>query len=117
MTVNPFNPFVPYLRPYRRAVFAGVTLLLGAQLISAALPMALKQAIDTAHLELNPDPQAVVIYHTGSVVGDIALYAAAMAALGIIQWTMAFGMRWYLSGTSRYVARDLRATYVQHLLA
>ena len=117
MTVNPFKPFVPYLRPYRRAVFAGLILLLGAQLISAALPMALKQAIDTAHLELNPDPQTAVTYHTGSALGDIALYAAAMAALGIIQWTMAFGMRWYLSGTSRYVERDLRATYVQHLLA
>ncbi len=117
MTVNPFKPFAPFLRPYRRAVFAGVTLLLGAQLINAALPMALKQAIDTAHQELNPDSNPVVTHHTGSAFGDIALYAAAMAALGIIQWTMAFGMRWYLSGTSRYVERDLRATYVQHLLA
>ena len=117
MTVNPFKPFAPYLRPYRRAVFTGITLLLGAQLISAALPMALKQAIDTAHLELNAHSNPVVIFHTGSAVGDIALYAAVMAALAIIQWTMAFGMRWYLSGTSRYVERDLRATYVQHLLA
>ncbi len=117
MTVNPFKPFAPYLRPYRRALFTGLILLLGAQLISAALPMALKEAIDTAALELNADSNPVVSYHTGSVIGDIALYAVAMAVLGIIQWTMAFGMRWYLSGTSRYIERDLRAAYSRHLLA
>lgn len=117
MTVNPFRPFAPYLRPYRRAVFTGLILLLGAQLISAALPMALKEAIDTAALEHNADSSPVVAYHTGSVVGDIALYAVAIAALGIVHWTMAFGMRWYLGGTSRYVERDLRAAYAHHLLA
>ena len=116
MVVNPFRPFAPYLRPYRWAVFIGLFLLLGSQLISSALPMALKWAIDTAS-SATEGPNPVVSYYTGTVSGDVALYAAAMAALALVQWVMAIGMRWYLSSTSRYVERDLRAAYFRHLLA
>lgn len=117
MTVNPFKPFAPYLRPYRRAVVAGISLLLGAQLIHATLPMVLKLAIDSAHTAHIDGPQPAADYHTGSVHGDIAFYAGVLAMLAVIQWALSFGLRWYLSGTSRYVERDLRNLYVRHLMA
>jgi len=116
VTVNPFKPFAPYLRPYRWAVIAGILLLLGAQLISVSLPMALKLGIDAAHAAHIGDARPATDYQTGSVHGDLALYATLMSVLGVIQWAMSFGMRWYLSGTSRYVERDLRAIYVRHLM-
>ncbi|MDP6039081.1 MAG: ABC transporter transmembrane domain-containing protein, partial [Candidatus Latescibacteria bacterium] len=44
------------------------------------------------------------------------MYAALMAGLGIAQWGMSFGMRWYIASVSRYIERDVRTAYVRHLV-
>jgi len=110
MNLNPYRPFARYLRPYRRAVAAGLVLLAGVQAITMALPMILKWAIDTARLGLDgTTPLSVVRLH-------VALYAGAIAGLAVLQWGMNSGMRWYFTSVSRFVERDLRQSYVNHLL-
>ena len=114
MCLNPFKPFFPYLRPYRRTVIAGVILLLLIQAITSTLPLALKWAIDTAHAAFENRPTST---YSGDVRGDIALFAGILAGLAFVRWLMSIAMRYYLTAASRYVERDLRATYVRHLLA
>lgn len=53
---------------------------------------------------------------TGSIAGDLAWYAILLTVLGLTSWCSNFGMRWYFSGTSRYVERDLRTIYVRHIV-
>ena len=112
MSLNPFKPFAPYLRPYRWWFAAGIVLLLGVQAISMSIPMILKWAIDTARV-VEGEP---IAYYTGSVEDDIALYAGAIAVLALLSWITSLGMRWFLTGASRLVERDLRRIYVRHLI-
>ena len=113
MKLNPFAPFSSYLRPYRWQIAVGIILLLGVQAATMTVPMVLKWAIDAMGASRTGEPYA---YHTGSIEGDLALYAGGLAVLGIVHWLMEFGMRWYLSGMARGVERDLRRKYVVHLL-
>jgi len=110
MNLNPYRPFARYLRPYRRALVAGLVLLAGVQAIAMSLPMILKWAIDTARAGLDGATPL------GVVRVDLALYAGAIAGLALLQWGMNTGMRWYFTSVSRFVERDLRQTYVDHLL-
>jgi len=113
MRLNPFSPFSAFLRPYRWRFARGLGLLLGVQAISMTIPMVLKWAIDTAKGGLDGKP---VEYYTASVEGDVALYAGLIAGFSLLQWLMSIGMRWYLTGASRLVERDLRQTYVRRLV-
>ena len=56
-------------------------------------------------------------FHTGTIRGDLALYAGGLVVLAALQWLLEFGMRWYLSGMARGVERDVRQMYVTHLLS
>lgn len=118
MALNPLKPFYRYLRPYRRMVVLGLIFLLAVQVIQTAIPMILKFAIDEGkayldarQLELVPPPT-----WTGTPTGDLAAYGALIAVLGIFQWVLNFGMRWNFTALSRYVERDVRAMYVQHMV-
>ena len=115
MRFNPYSPFLPYLKPYRRAIIFGLLLLMVHLIISVAIPLLLKFAIDSIQIELegNPAPGA---FYSGGIVGDLILYAAIIAGLGLFQWLVAVGMRWCLTGSSRRVERDIRQIYVNHLL-
>ena len=53
---------------------------------------------------------------TGTTAGDLTFYAIAVALLSILLWVVSFGMRWYLGATSRYVERDIRDTYIRHIV-
>ena len=113
MGLNPFAPFFPCLRAYRWWIIAGLALLLGVQTIFMTIPMVLKWAIDAADAGLEAEP---ITGLPGRAADDIALYAGAIAALAVLQWVMSFGMRWCLTGVSRFVERDLRRIYVRRLL-
>ena len=80
-----------------------------------ALHLLLKFAIDSIQAELEGRSAPGAFYSDG-LVGDLTLYAAIIAALGLLQWLVAVGMRWYLTGSSRWVERDIRQIYVNHLL-
>ncbi len=114
MNINPFAPFNSYLRPYRGRIAVGVVLLLGGQAATMTVPLVLKWAIDAASAAVAGEP---VDFHTGTIRGDLALYAGGLVALAALQWLLEFGMRWYLSGMARGVERDVRRMYVTHLLS
>lgn len=113
MTWNPFKPFATWVRPYRGKVTLGIVLLLGVEAVILAIPLTLKNAIDTGRAGLAGE---IVKTHTSTVQGDITLYAVAIAIMGIVQWILNVGMRWYLTIVSRYIERDIRAAYTRHLL-
>ncbi len=113
MNLNPFTPFASYLRPYRWQIAVGLLLLLGVQTATMTVPMILKWAIDAADASIAEEP---FDYYTGDVKGDLALYAGGLGVLGLVQWLLSFGMRFYLSSMARSVERDVRRAYVQHLL-
>jgi ATP-binding cassette subfamily B multidrug efflux pump len=118
MAINPLKPFQRYLSPYRRMVVLGLIFLLSVQLIQTAIPLILKFAIDDgkAYLDALKLEQLVPPTWTGTPTGDLAAYGAMIAVLGMIQWVLNFGMRWNFTALSRYVERDVRASYVRHLV-
>ncbi|MCZ6631869.1 MAG: ABC transporter transmembrane domain-containing protein, partial [bacterium] len=118
MTLNPLKPFMPYLRVYPGPVILGLVMLLGVEAVQATIPMILKWAVDTAKAGLDAgglfDATAGTL--TGSTMGDLGMYAALMAGLGLVQWGMSFGTRWYIGRVSRLVERDIRSAYVRRLV-
>ena len=107
--MNPFKPFLPYLQAYRRAIGGGILLLIFVQLITTAIPIFLGWSIDSTQASITNNDISTVQY-------QVTLYACAIAALALLNWGLNFGMRWYLTSTSRKVERDIRQAYVNHLL-
>ena len=118
MSLNPLRPFNSYLRPYKRQVIYGLILLFVSQAIQVSIPLVLMEAIDAGKGFLDAAREGLPVPQTwtGSTAGDLAWYAILLTVLGITSWCANFGLRWYFSGTSRYVERDLRTLYVRHIV-
>ena len=118
MRLNFFKPFAEYVHPHRWKIFWGLMLLVGTQAVQSMIPMLMKWAIDTAKAGLDAGDFTgdTVDTITGSPMGDLQMYGALMAALGLAQWGMSFGMRWYIASVSRFIERDLRKLYVRHIV-
>ncbi|MXX14975.1 MAG: hypothetical protein F4Z86_16265, partial [Gemmatimonadetes bacterium] len=118
MTLNFFKPFAEYVYPHRWKIFWGLMLLLGTQVVQALVPLLMKWAIDTAKAGLDAGDLTgdVVDTITGSPMGDLQMYGALMVVLGIAQWGMSFGMRWFIASASRFIERDIRTIYVRHIV-
>jgi ATP-binding cassette subfamily B protein len=123
MSLNPFEPFAEYLRPYRRIIVLGLLLLVVVQAISSLIPLMLKWAIDAAEAARLGDVAQMTM---GSMVEQpplldsaqrtVAVFAIWIAGLAMVQMLLSVAMRWYFARTSRYVERDIRRVYVGHLL-
>ena len=113
VSANPFKTFSPYLAPYKKRVGIGLLWLFCTQAIAISMPMLIKWAIDTIEAGVR---SAEAVFYTGSVTGDIAFFAGAIAGLALVEWLMAIGMRWQFGAMSRLVERDLRQRYTRHLL-
>ena len=116
MRADPFQPFRPWLRPYRGSIALGLLLLLLAQAIITVLPLLLKQAIDVARGAAAEGSLSWPLIFRDSPRDEVGVYAAIIASLAVLGWGINFGMRWYFTSVSRYVERDIRRAYVQHLL-
>ena len=118
MSLNFFKPFAEYVYPHRWKIFWGLMLLLGTQAVQALVPLLMKWAIDTAKAGLDAGDLTgdVVDTITGSPMGDLQMYGALMVGLGIAQWGMSFGMRWFIASASRFIERDIRTIYVRHIV-
>ncbi|MEW6752053.1 MAG: ABC transporter transmembrane domain-containing protein, partial [Candidatus Latescibacterota bacterium] len=114
MDANLYRPFAPYLRPYRGALLRGAALLLLVQACSTVLPLVLKGIIDTVHGAMAGTPG--IRLRTGSVEGEVVLYAGLLVVLAAVQMGATVGMRWCFASASRRVERDLRTLYVDRLL-
>ncbi len=118
MALNPLTPFSRFLKPYRRLVVLGLILLFVAQGIQVTVPLMLKWAIDAGKSFLDASRAGLPLppTWTDSPTQDLATYGLVMAALGVLLWASNFGLRWYFSSLSRYVERDIRTTYVRHIV-
>ena len=92
---------LPYLRPYRTRLAAGLFLVVLSSALTTAIPWLVRRAIDgmTAN-----EP-----------VRNIYLIGAAMVGLAIVAGAMRYGMREIMNGMSRYVEYDLRNALFAHL--
>ena len=99
---------LPYFRPYRRAMFWGLVLVVLANGFGLASPYLLKLPIDALTAGAGADPDA-----TRRTVGGFALLIVAAAILGN---AARYGMREILNGLSRRIEVDLRNDFLDRLL-
>ena len=119
MMVSSLRPLLAFVRPYRRQVSVGLLLLIGVQVINVAIPLVLKWAIDAGKngLDALQLPGAAPGALTDQLKGQMGYYAVVLVALGLAQWLLTAGMRWYLTVAARSVERDIRALYIRKLLS
>ena len=106
--MNQLRTVLPYFRPYRRAMFWGLVLVVLANGFGLASPYLLKLPIDALTADTGADPDA-----TRRTVLDFALLIVAAAILGN---AARYGMREILNGLSRRIEVDLRNDFLRHLL-
>lgn len=94
---------VPYLRPYRRGIVAGLLLVVVANTFAIAAPELLGRAIDA-------------LERPGITARTIAIYAGLVVAAAVVSGAARYGMRELLNGLSRRIETDLRDDFFEHLL-
>jgi ATP-binding cassette subfamily B protein len=94
---------LPYFRPYRRGLVAGLVCVLFANAFQIAGPWFMKLAIDGLG---TPD----------ITMRRISFYAAMIVVVALIGGAFRYGMREFLNGISRKIETDLRNDFFQHLL-
>ena len=106
--MNQLISVLPYFRPYRRAMFRGLVLVVLANGFGLASPYLLKLPIDALTADTGADPDA-----TRRTILNFALLIVAAAILGN---AARYGMREILNGLSRRIEVDLRNDFLRHLL-
>ena len=101
--MNELRTVIPYFRPYRKGVVAGLAFVVIANLFTVAQPYLIKLAIDGLG-----DPDVTT--------GRISTYALLIVAAAVLGGAAKFGMRELLNGLSRRIECDLRNDYFAHLL-
>ena len=101
--MNDLRTVLPYFRPYRAGVIAGLALVIVTNLFTVAGPYLIKLAIDGLG-----DPDVTM--------GRIATYALLMVAAALLGGAAKYGMRELLNGLSRRIECDLRNDFFSHLL-
>ena len=99
---------LPYFRPYRRAMFWGLVLVILANGFALTNPYLLKLPIDALTADTGADPDA-----TRRTVLNFALLIVGVAILGN---AARYGMREIMNGLSRRIEIDLRNDFLRHLL-
>ncbi|MFO7587118.1 MAG: ABC transporter ATP-binding protein [Gemmatimonadota bacterium] len=97
-----FRTLIPYFRPYRKGLAAGLLLVVVSNVFTILGPWLIKQAIDSLSVELSRE--ALVRY--ALLIVGVALAAGAAR----------YGMRELLNGISRRMETDLRNDLFAHLL-
>lgn len=102
--MSQLKTLLPYFRPYRRGLVAGLLLVVLANVFGKATPYILKVAIDGLS-----DP--------ATTMTTLALLAALIVGTTALGGVCRYGMRELLNGISRRIECDLRETYFQRLLS
>ena len=92
---------VPYYRPYRRTVAAGLTLVVLSSAFTLAIPDFLRRGIDEVE--------------RGAPLRDVAVMGAAIVAAAVLGGLARYGMRELLNGLSRWIEYDIRNDLFRHL--
>ena len=101
--MNELRTIIPYFRPYRKGVVAGLALVVVTNLFTVAGPYLIKLAIDGLG-----DPDVTM--------GRISTYALLIVAAALLGGAAKYGMRELLNGLSRRIECDLRNDFFAHLL-
>ncbi len=101
--MHELRSLLPYFRPYRGAVVAGMVCVVFANAFQIAGPWFMKLAIDGLE-----DPEVTM--------GRITFYAVMIVAVALVGGAFRYGMRELLNGVSRRIEADLRNDFFRHLL-
>ncbi|HCQ04459.1 MAG TPA: hypothetical protein DIT99_29000, partial [Candidatus Latescibacteria bacterium] len=93
----------------------GLTLLVGSQLASTAIPIFLQWAVDMAQTGYEAS-QAGNTIAVETALNEVIYYAVYIVLLAILSMLLQMGMRWALNSMARYVEYDMRVAYFDHLL-
>ena len=97
-----FQTLLPYFRPYRKGLIAGLALVVVGNFFTILGPWLIRQAIDSLAIELST---SVLVRYSLLIVGAALLAGVAR-----------YGMRELLNGISRRIETDLRDDLFAHLL-
>jgi ATP-binding cassette, subfamily B, multidrug efflux pump len=92
---------LPFFRPYRLQIVAGLALVLASTAINSVIPLLFRQAIDGMR--------------AGAPVSRTLLLSAAVVIVALVGGTMRFGMRQLLNAASRWMEYDLRNEVYRHI--
>jgi len=92
---------IPFFRPYRQQLFAGLLLVVVSTAITSVIPWLLRLGIDA----MSKGADQTVAWRV----------AAGIVATAFIAGTMRYGMRHLMNGVSRRVEYDLRNDLFKHL--
>lgn len=94
---------LPYLRPYRWGIVAGLLLVVLSNVFGILPPKLLGMAIDA-------------LGRPGTTLGVLLGYAGLIVAVAVVSGAGRFGMRQMLNGLSRRVETDIRQRLYEHLV-
>jgi ATP-binding cassette, subfamily B, multidrug efflux pump len=101
--VNELRSVLPYVRPYRAGIAAGLAFIVASNAFGILVPDLIRQAIDALE---RPDVTSGVILRLALLIVGAALVAGACR----------FGMRQLLNAISRRIEADLRDAFFAHLV-
>jgi ATP-binding cassette subfamily B protein len=96
----PLAALLPYLRPYRRMIAAGIAMVLASTVLDLGSLEAIKHGIDAL----------------GGSTREVTRWALVLFGLALLSGAARYGMRQILNGVSRRVELDLRDDLFAHLL-
>jgi ATP-binding cassette subfamily B multidrug efflux pump len=92
---------LPYYRPYRRTLAAGLTLVVLSSAFTLAIPDFLRRGIDEVE--------------RGAPLRSVAAMGGAIVAAAVLGGLARYGMRELLNGLSRWIEYDIRNDLFRHL--
>lgn len=99
--MNQLRHLLPYFRPYRLRMAAGVLCVLMAAVIGLLSPLIVGSAIDSLSTDIG--------------ARTLLLYAGALVGITLVRGVFHFGQRMILVATSRRIEMDLRQDLYAHL--
>jgi ATP-binding cassette subfamily B multidrug efflux pump len=100
--VKAFRTLLPYFRPYRRGLIAGLSLVVIGNVFTILGPWLIRQAVDSLSIELSRQV--------------LLRYALLIVLVALLAGVARYGMRELLNGISRRIETDLRDDLFEHLL-
>ena len=113
--IRELRPFLPFTRPYRRALAIGAPLSVLEVVIGLAKPWPLQAVVDTV---LRPGRRAAGVHLLGRDWAPDAVLAAAAAFVVVIAGATALSDYWatrLMSGTGERIGSDIRGALFAHL--
>lgn len=99
--MNPFRRLLTYVKRYRVMLLFGILSLVAANLLKAAVPLAIQRAVDAL---------AGRITHS-----QLLLYSVMVVALGLLQCGFVFAQSHLLFGAARSMERDMKNGFYEHI--